>query len=65
MITSSGRLFTTGLNDRGQLGNGHTESESIFREVMGLKSLNMAAAGYWHSAAVSKCGRVYTWGCNK
>ncbi len=65
MVTASGRLFSCGLNDRGQLGNGHTESESVFREVLGVRALAAVAGGYWHSAAVSKCGLVYTWGCNR
>ena len=52
---------------RGQLGHGDLESEQEFaRQVASLAGLcvTLVAAGSWHSAAVTECGDLYTWGWN-
>jgi alpha-tubulin suppressor-like RCC1 family protein len=65
LVTASGRLLACGLGDKGQLGLGSVECEGVFKEVQGMESIVNAAAGHWHSLAVSKKGTVYAWGSNK
>lgn len=53
---------------RGQLGHGDLESVQEFaRQVDSLAGLHVTsvAAGNWHSAAVTECGDLYTWGWNQ
>jgi len=41
---------------------GSLESKGVFEEVTGIEPIVNAAAGHWHSLAVSKKGNVYAWG---
>lgn len=53
---------------RGQLGHRDLESVQEFaRQVDSLAGLRvtLVAAGNWHSAAVTECGDLYTWGWNQ
>lgn len=65
LVTASGRLLACGLGEQGQLGLNSLESHGVFQEVTGIESVSGAAAGHWHSLAVSKKGNVYSWGSNK
>jgi uncharacterized repeat protein (TIGR02543 family) len=69
-FTSIGKVFTWGLNDKGQLGDDSTTDKNTPTEItthfnFGLDetiiSINL---GYSHSSAVSSIGRVFTWGNN-
>ncbi|RMA46376.1 hypothetical protein CI603_04625 [Bifidobacterium sp. wkB338] len=67
-IGSDGIVYSWGINDRGQLGNGSkdTQHHSKPQPVMGADGQPFKAvqvsAGYADSAAISPDGRVYTWG---
>ena len=65
LVSASGRLYSCGLGSQGQLGNGLYESQGDFQPISNLDNVRHASAGYWHSAAVTKNGELFTWGCNK
>ena len=67
-IGSDGIVYSWGINDRGQLGNGSkdTQHHSKPQPVKGVDGQPFKAvqvsAGYADSAAISPDGHVYTWG---
>ena len=72
-ITSEGRLFLWGRNDRGQLGNGVTLLFGINSTPIDITSqfnLNdgeiiiQVSLGYAFSSAITSEGRIFTWGFN-
>ncbi|WP_177204667.1 RCC1 domain-containing protein [Hymenobacter arizonensis] len=69
-LTADGRLYAWGNNDFGQLGIGSTTSTPVPVAVgpaRGAAPLRWAhvSAGRSHSLAVTKEGRIYTWGSNR
>lgn len=63
-IDKEGRLYTWGLNDNRQLGNGTTTpSELPIR--LSLSNVVMAAGGEDHSLALRADGTVWAWGENE
>jgi alpha-tubulin suppressor-like RCC1 family protein len=65
LLSASGRLFSCGLGVQGQLGSGYKESQSEFHPIDGVEGIVCAAAGFSHSAAVTRKGEILTWGSNK
>src|SRR5690606_26201765 len=69
-LTSSGRLFTWGDNDYGQLGDGTTTNKLTPTEITNRFSLAtgdkiiQVSLGRNHSAALTSSGRLFTWGYN-
>ena len=73
-ISSTGRLWTWGLNGSGRLGDGTsidkntpTEITSSFNLVGDEKIANVSLSNYFdggHSAAYTSLNRVFTWGRN-
>ena len=65
LIGSDGILYTWGLNDTGQVGDG-AEGDSRARPVAiaGVKNPVAVAAGYMHTVAADGSGSVYAWGSN-
>lgn len=69
-LTSSGRLFTWGKNDSGQLGDGSnlnafTPKDITSRLRLALNDqIILIAAGSSHSALLTKEGRLFLWGRN-
>ena len=62
-LTSTGRLFSAGYNNVGQLGDGTTINRSNFVAVLGTgSSFCMVAASGNAAAAVDIAGRLFTWG---
>ena len=59
-------LFTCGNGESGQLGLGYFQPTNLFTAVLGLLDVDVANAscGNAHTAAVSTCGSVYTFGNN-
>ena len=59
-------LFACGIGDSGQLGHGSLASTALFTAVLGLCDVQVASAscGGAHTAAVSSCGAVFTFGSN-
>eukprot|EP01113_Clastostelium_recurvatum_P035635 TRINITY_DN4992_c0_g1_i3.p1 TRINITY_DN4992_c0_g1~~TRINITY_DN4992_c0_g1_i3.p1 ORF type:complete len:1325 (-),score=259.47 TRINITY_DN4992_c0_g1_i3:68-4042(-) len=66
-LDQEGRVFTWGLGQAGVLGNGSCKMSSTPSRVsaLGVKFVEIAA-GYFHAAAISDDGGLYTWGsgCN-
>ncbi|WP_445341749.1 RCC1 domain-containing protein [Bifidobacterium sp. ESL0827] len=67
-VGSDGIVYSWGINDRGQLGNGskdtqHHSKPQPVKDADGqpFKAVQVSA-GYADSAAISPDGRVYTWG---
>ncbi len=69
-VTAGGLVWGWGWNNSGQVGNGdftpdgtdiHTSTPS---RVQGLTDIVAVAAGYDHSLALDKSGRVWAWGSN-
>lgn len=69
-LTETGRLFTWGANDFGQLGDGTTINRNKPKEITSKfnllpeETLDSIVLGYYHSAAITSKGRVFTWGRN-
>ena len=62
----SGRVWSSGLNHRGQLGHGdlNTRTEPVVVEALDGVGCVAVACGLWHSLALSQYGDVYSWGWN-
>lgn len=60
------RVLAWGLNNRGQLGDGSTSTTCRPHEVKALSALDVLniVGGEHHSMALTKDGRVFTWGKN-
>ncbi|KAK4769686.1 hypothetical protein SAY87_030218 [Trapa incisa] len=66
IATEGGEVFTWGSNREGQLGYTSVDTQPTPRRVSSLKSRIVAvAAANKHTAVVSECGEVFTWGCNR
>lgn len=69
-LTADGRLFAWGSNLYGQLGDGSTVSSLLpvpvgyTRQLAPLRWAQVAA-GRYHTLAVTRDGRLYTWGSNR
>lgn len=59
-------VWSWGMNDVGQLGQGNWESTSVPKKIKPLQSIRVVglAAGSRHSVARTCLGHVYTWGLN-
>ncbi|KAK7079242.1 putative E3 ubiquitin-protein ligase herc4, partial [Halocaridina rubra] len=67
-LSSSGELYSWGLNSLGQLGLGHRESPqrepTLIKCLIGVPLVHIIAGGQ-HSAALTQAGYLLTWGSNK
>ncbi|MFJ4267030.1 RCC1 domain-containing protein [Paenarthrobacter nicotinovorans] len=63
-IRNDGTLWTWGLNNHGQLGNGTTWDNSAPARVMGLSNVLSVQASYFSVSALTADGSVWTWGDN-
>ncbi|ETW78511.1 hypothetical protein HETIRDRAFT_386679 [Heterobasidion irregulare TC 32-1] len=77
-LTKSGRLYSVGSGEKGQLGNGRTgehivtgnksaydiETEPILVKGLQDKKITQIACGHNHSIALDEDGVVYVWGYN-
>ncbi len=65
-LSSTGQLYTWGLNDYGQLGDGSTTNSSVpvAVSIPGGATITQIAGGGLHSLALSSTGQVYAWGYN-
>lgn len=62
-ITYGGEVACWGLNTKGQLGDGTSQSRSAPTPIAELKEVTSLAAGNEHSCALSK-GQIFCWGNN-
>jgi alpha-tubulin suppressor-like RCC1 family protein len=66
-LGNDGNLYTWGLNNYGQLGNGTNASDSIpvmVTKPLGVTSWTAVAAGAFHTLAIGNDGNIYSWGYN-
>jgi E3 ubiquitin-protein ligase HERC4 len=69
-LTDEGKVFTSGLNIFGQLGNGEDEEEKREFQYYPLKGIDKSrtviqiSCGSDHSFALTSNGEVYSWGMN-
>ncbi|RWR80370.1 inhibitor of Bruton tyrosine kinase [Cinnamomum micranthum f. kanehirae] len=66
IATEAGEVFTWGSNREGQLGYTSVDTQATPRRVSSLRTkIKAVAAANKHTAVVSECGEIFTWGCNK
>lgn len=65
-LTDSGKAFSWGHGSDGQLGHGDTTSQLLPKEVFVHSSISFStiAAGAFHTIAVTKDGKLYSFGRN-
>ncbi len=70
-LTNTGAVYASGCGEHGALGRGSANSETRLKPVLILGGganapfvVNISAGGR-HSAAVTREGHLYTWGCNQ
>lgn len=62
-VTTSGALWTWGMNENGELGyDTGKKKQTTPRLVTGIPSIAQAAGGYLHSVALAEDGTVWHWG---
>jgi alpha-tubulin suppressor-like RCC1 family protein len=59
-----GKVFCSGNNGSGQLGNGGTTSTITPVEALGLTNVSAVATGWLHTCALRADGSVWCWGFN-
>jgi alpha-tubulin suppressor-like RCC1 family protein len=64
ILRTDGRVFATGFNASGQLGDGTTTDRLRAVEVPGLANITAVAAGGQFSLALRSDGTVWAWGAN-
>ena len=63
-LTESGKIFSWGPNDEGQVGNGSTEAAFTPQQVTAAARYEQVASGADFTAALDAQGRLWTWGAN-
>lgn len=63
-VKTDGTLWTWGINNYGQLGNGNLAYYSSPIQVGALTTWKSVYAGPWMTAAITSDGKLYTWGLN-
>lgn len=63
-LKSDGTVWSWGMNDYGQLGNGTNYAEGAIYKVQGLDNVVSVAAGSYHGLALKNDGTVWSWGGN-
>ena len=66
-ISENGQLWSCGRGRFGQLGHDHFHDEARLRliETIREERIVSAAAGKYHSMALTACGKLFTWGAGK
>ena len=63
IVSRKGRLYTWGLNNFGQLGDGTTVNKSSPIQI-GASSWSIVSGGLEHTLALNSVGQLYAWGGN-
>ena len=63
-LKSDGTVWTWGVNNYGQLGDGTTTDSPTPVQVLGLTDVTVVAAGGVQTAALKSDGTVWAWGSN-
>jgi len=61
-LDEKGKVWTWGINQGGQLGDGTTIPKPYRVEVVGLENIQKISAGGMHSVALDGQGKVWVWG---
>lgn len=64
LLLSNGTVYASGRNNKGQLGNGTTSTETSFTKVNGVSDIIQVAAGINYSLALKYDGTILSWGDN-
>ncbi|EEA06774.1 myosin head family protein [Cryptosporidium muris RN66] len=70
VLTGSGKVYTFGMNDKGQLGVGKNSIELLGRAIIRLNNplqltkIKSISSGIDHCIALSTSGMIYCWGAN-
>lgn len=69
ILDTDGRIYSCGLNDKGQTGNGNIEQRNVlmFEKIHTLehKIVVDVCCGWDSSAALTRDGELYVWGSNR
>jgi alpha-tubulin suppressor-like RCC1 family protein len=68
ILTKTGEVYSWGFNKSGLTGylsGGDYQITPIKINGFDGKKIKAISCGYWHSLALTECGRVYSWGNNK
>lgn len=63
-LKADGTVWTWGLNDKGQLGNGTTTNTKVPAPLASISGATSIASGYQHTLALKSDGTVWAWGLN-
>lgn len=66
IFTSDNKVYTWGLNDFGQVGNGTTQAQDAPNIYLrpSIPDFSTISHGFISSAGLTKDGKIYTWGTN-
>jgi alpha-tubulin suppressor-like RCC1 family protein len=64
LLDDTGNVYSFGINNRGQLGNGSTINNVFPTIISGLTNVNKIEVGEDHSIIVKNDGSVWSWGYN-
>lgn len=69
LLTKDGKIYVSGKNDAGQLGDGHYYDSEVKECAMAPEKVSDerwidCASGYYHSTAVKADGTLWAWGDN-
>lgn len=66
LLLSNGRVWSCGLNHRGQLGLGDLQgrTEPVVVEALDGIPFDDISCGNWHNLVLSRFGDIYSWGWN-
>lgn len=63
-LKADGTVWTWGLNEQGQLGDGTLSNQQVPRQVPDLPAITQISAGIGHVLALASDGTVLAWGAN-
>ncbi|RRJ93183.1 T9SS C-terminal target domain-containing protein [Paenimyroides tangerinum] len=64
IFTNSGKIYSYGLNDYGQVGKGTNINQTVPFERTETNNFASISHGWFHSAAMTSEKKIYTWGRN-